>query len=137
MLQSLIPFESLSRFGAGVDFVWPDDLEYLVYRFLRAIKLEQRRLRATLTIQRYTLTRLTRRWFEFYNLPGLIEWNGIVTHDRLFWPCAVVMHVSLHVIRRARPGSIILRMPVADGSAWQHLVYVAVYWRKDAWHISA
>jgi len=102
-----------------------------VYRFLRA--MQQRRLQAALTLQRRILTLLTRRWFDFRNLPGFIEWNGIVTYDRLFWPRAVVMQVSYYALRHARPGSIILGMPVTEGSAWQHLLYVAVYWREDVW----
>ena len=101
--------------------MWPDELEELVYVFVRADLAKRRRQRAAATLTRYVLARHTRSWFLLWSCPWL--WQG----RELLWPHSVAVRVSWSVLRAAHAGSIIFGQPVRPHSAWQHLLVASVH----------
>ena len=83
--------------STGAAFVWPDELEELVYVFVRTDLVKRRRQRAAACLTRYVLARLTRRWFVLRARPWL--WQG----GELLWPHPVAMRVSWDAMRAAHP----------------------------------
>ena len=109
--------------SAGATFVWPEDLEELIYVLVRADLVERRRKRAAARLTGYVLTYLTRRWFVLRKRP-------------LLWPHGVAMYVSWRVLRAAPPGSLIFGQRVRPGSPWQHLLVASAHrmaHRRDLW----
>ena len=68
--------------------MWPDELEELVYVFVRIELVKRRRQRAAACLTRHVRARLTRRWFVMRARPWL--WQG----RALLWPHPVAMHLS-------------------------------------------
>jgi len=101
--------------------VWPDELEELVYVFVRIELVKRRRQRAAACLTRHVRARLTRRWFVMRARPWL--WQG----RALLWPHPVAMHVSWDVMRAAHPGSKIFGQSVRPRSPWQHMLVASVH----------
>ena len=112
--------------SAGASFVWPDDVEEMVYVLVRSELIKQRRKRAASSLTRYVLARLTRRWFLAIRTP----WRS--QGHTLLWPHAVAMHVSWDVLRAALPGSKIFGQYVRPNSEWQHMLVASVH-RGEMW----
>ena len=112
--------------SAGASFVWPDDVEEMVYVLVRSELIKQRRKRAASSLTRYALARLTRRWFLAIRTPWRLQGRT------LLWPHAAAMHVSWDVLRAALPGSKIFGQYVRPNSAWQHMLVASVH-RGEMW----
>ena len=95
---------------AAADFLWPPDLERLVYS-----KLPVRRSSAARIIQRRVLTHFTRRWFLQYQRHAVL------------WPAAVCLAVCWSALHDAIPGSAILGIHVRPASVWHKILMVAYY----------
>ena len=109
------------RSSTGAAFVWPDELEELVYVFVRIELVKRRRQRAAACLTRHVRARLTRRWFVMRARPWL--WQG----RALLWPHPVAMHVSWDVMRAAHPCSKIFGQSVRPRSPWQHMLVASVH----------
>ena len=101
--------------------MWPDELEELVYVFVRIELVKRRRQRAAACLTRHVRARLTRRWFVMRARPWL--WQG----RALLWPHPVAMHVSWDVMRAAHPCSKIFGQSVRPRSPWQHMLVASVH----------
>jgi len=119
-------FLILHRRAAFADaFVWPDDLQKMVYAYVIRAELIEHRQRAAATLTRYVLARLTRTWFVCRDMPALASHTGPEWSD-LLWPHAVAMSVSWPVLCAARPGSFVFGRRVLRRSEWQLRAVAAV-----------
>ena len=98
---ALPAFLILHRRAAFADaFVWPDDLQKMVYAYVIRAELIEHRQRAAATLTRHVLARLTRTWFVCRDMPALASHAGLAWAD-LLWPHAGHVGIVASIVRRS------------------------------------